>query len=149
MVDDSDFDSLNQWKWLNNGHGYAIRIPYIKGKKKVIVWMHREIMRPEKSRLVDHKNGDRLDNRRENLRICSRAENAMNSRKKMVGAASKFKGVHFDASRKSFSARITKDNKPINLGYFIKEEDAARAYNKAAVKHFGDFASLNVITSSV
>ena len=106
--------------------------------------MHRVIMGNPPFR-VDHRNGDGLDNRRENLRRASNAENAWNQGKRP--GSSMYKGVRFRPSRpaRPWYAGITVGNKNIALGTFLSEAEAGRAYNVAAVEFFGEFARLNNI----
>jgi hypothetical protein len=91
---------------------------------------------------VDHINGNGLDNRKSNLRICTHQQNCENSRKRKK-SFSKYKGVYWSKNAKKWVAQITIDGKSKHLGYFELEEDAAAAYDKAAVKYFGEFACLN------
>jgi hypothetical protein len=101
--------------------------------------MHRVVTQAVQGQEVDHINGDRLDNRRENLRIVTRSQNAMN--RKWNG--SKPKGVsrnYNPRSLKPFTARIQFNGKPIFLGNFSTVEEAAQAYNEAAAKYFGEYA---------
>lgn len=90
---------------------------------------------------VDHINGDGLDNRRENLRVCSPMQNLWNSKKQTN--TSGFKGVTKRASDKAFIARIRVNYKLISLGSFADPIDAAKAYDAAARAHFGEFARTN------
>lgn len=97
--------------------------------------MHREIVdAPE----VDHRNGDRVDNRRANLRAATHLQNCQNARPK---GQSRFKGV--SRYRERWHARIKVPGRRIDLGSFHDEESAARAYDVAAREHFGEFARLN------
>jgi hypothetical protein len=145
LVDDADFEFLSQWKWCaqrsDNLYYASRKISLDNGKTKTFR-MHREIMRPPDNLLVDHKNGNTLDNRRENLRICTNQENCMNS-SLPIDNKSGFKGVHLDRSK--WRSRIVFNGKPIHLGMFDNPRDAGMAYNKAAIKYFGDFAKLNKI----
>jgi len=86
---------------------------------------------------IDHKNGDGLDNRRSNFRIATKSQNAANARK------DKIKGVTFDKQWGRWRARIGVMRKSISLGCFGTAEEAAIAYNRAAAKHFGEFANPN------
>lgn len=105
--------------------------------------MHVYIMKPPRGLLVDHINGDKLDNRRENLRIATNAENSRNVRKVESGS-SRFKGVAWDAARKKWKAQIkTPDGKQRTLGRFSSEEEAAKKYDEAASLYFEEFACLN------
>lgn len=134
QVDEGTYLALSSYTWTY-AHGYASGT--IGGNR---VYLHRLIMNPKANEVVDHINGDKLDNRRENLRICSPAQNVANQRPK-----DKYKGVYeFKKHRLNrFEAHITKDRKKVYLGLFPTAEKAARAYDKKAKELFGDFANLN------
>ena len=135
-VDAADFDWLNQWTWhLRNG--YAVRCE--KGK---VIFLHREIMQPPEGKVVDHKNHNKLDDTRVNLRTCTRGENARNHAK-MGNTSSRFIGVYYCKDRDKWRAEIQFEGKPTFLGYFTREIEAARAHDRAAVAYFGEFAPLN------
>jgi hypothetical protein len=93
---------------------------------------------------VDHINGDRLDNRRSNLRVANQSQNLANQRK--TRGASRYKGVDWHERHQLWRARIQKDGKRRLLGWFASEDEAGVAYNEAAVRLFGEYARLNVIT---
>jgi hypothetical protein len=135
-VDAADFEWLSQWTWHLCG-GYAVR-----RRNGKAIFMHREIMQPPKGMVVDHLNRNKLDNTRVNLRVCTHRENACNREKKR-GTSSRFKGVGFRKDRDKWYAAIKFGPKPIFLGYFTEEIDAARAYDRAAVEYFGESARLN------
>lgn len=139
LIDNEDYLELNQWKWSYLNGGYAVRI-----KKEKMIYMHRVIMNPPKNMDIDHKNGNKLDNRKSNLRIATRSQNFAN---KMSKNRWGFKGVKKDNNKKErqFMARITCNYKEICLGYYLTPQEAAIAYNNAAVKYFGEFARLNKI----
>lgn len=107
-------------------------------------YLHRLIMEPGYDMEVDHINHNVLDNRRENLRLCTREQNLMNRRKNKK-SSSQFKGVSFYRPLNKWKAQIKINHKKIHIGYFENEIDAAKAYNKAAILYFGDFAYLNNI----
>ena len=106
------------------------------------VKLARLIMGAGPSEFVDHINGDPLDNRRINLRLCSRAENARNRRAQKDGT-SHFKGVWFVKRRSTWGAGISIDGQTRHIGYFANEADAAAAYDNAARRLYGEFAALN------
>lgn len=115
------------------------------GHRGTFVRMHHVIM-PGISR-VDHRNGNGLDNRRENLRPATNSQNSANAAKQ-PGCSSRYKGVAWSKRAQSWSAQITRDRHKTHLGYFDSEPDAARAYNVAALNIWGEYARLNVITES-
>lgn len=143
IVDDADFDWLNQSNWYFH-HGYAVRKAPRHGGKQRMIHMHREILGTPMGMETDHRNGDGLDNRRANLRVCTSSENHMNERKR-EGMSSQYKGVSRLKRCKKWKAQIYYDGVCHRLGRFTDEADAARAYNTAAREHFGEFACLNVI----
>ncbi len=105
--------------------------------------MHRLITRAPKGKVVDHENGDGLDNRRANLRVCDHRQNRRNHQRPRKGGASRFHGVGWWKRDQKWRAKISVDGRTIHLGYFADEEDAARAYDQAAREHFGEYASTN------
>jgi hypothetical protein len=140
-IKDKDLCDMN-WQ-LNKG--YAAKK---NNKDRKHIYMHRVIMERMLGRalnnneFVDHNSGDRLDNRRENLRTATKQENAANSRK-AVRSGGKYKGISFDKNRGKWRARIRCYGIDKHIGYFYKEKDAAMAYDKEAIALFGDFAKLN------
>ena len=146
IVDPADFEWLSQWKWSyttgSNGKGArAERSFRINGRQKHI-FMHRLIMDAPDGMEVDHINGNGLDNQRKNLRLCSRSQNAKNITSMRVHT-SWFKGVSYHKRLRKWHAQITNEYRRIHLGLFACELEAARAYNLAAPKYHGEFASLN------
>ena len=105
--------------------------------------MHRLLMGFPVEIHVDHINGDKLDNRRVNLRLCTRSENAKNSKKPIVNSSG-YKGV-FKVSPNRWQAKIKSNGIQINLGSFSNKIDAAKAYNVGAIKYHGEFARINEI----
>lgn len=148
FIDGEDFDKIKEYTWCLSKIGncfYACSGLYDKKtKKKTTIHMHRIIMDTSKDYIIDHVNGNALDNRKENLRICSNAENLRN-RKKQKNTSSIYKGVCFDKRDKKWRASIRLNNKLMYIGLFDTQTQAAKAYNKAAVENFGEFARLNII----
>ena len=143
LVDDEDYEWLNQWKWFYHNQGYAVRNQWNPvTKKSTKISMHREIMKPSKGMIVHHINHNGLDNQRCNLRVCTAAWHNQNSRPSKHNS-SKYKGVSWDKRRKKWKAYITHKGKRINLGCYIDEEDAARAYDKKAIELYGKNARTN------
>jgi len=111
--------------------------------------MHRYIMSLHLGRFltlseeVDHINHDGLDNRIENLRLATQGQNNANQRVRVGPKSSKYKGVYWEQRKGKWRARIWVGGKQHSLGYFLHEEDAAEAYNTAALKYFGEYACLN------
>ena len=138
IVDDQDYDRVNQYPWTLTQDGYAQAS--IDG---CTISMHRFILGDSvDGKVGDHTNKQRLDNRRCNLRPCTEAQNARN-RRKHRDATSRFKGVIWDKSVSKWKANIGLDGKAYYLGTFEDEEDAARAYDALARKHHGEYANLN------
>lgn len=153
LVDDEDYDRVNKFRWYvtklkRTDMLYANVTTWENGKRKD--WsMHRFILGIRNPTiLIDHINLNSLDNRKSNLRICTHTQNMMN-RGSQKGSSSIYKGVCFAnaISRlnciKKWNANIHKDKKKYNLGYFMTEIEAAKAYDKKAKELFGEFAFLN------
>ncbi len=138
IVDDEDFDLVSRCGWWISDTGYATNN---RGGK--IVRMHRLILNPKKGEYVDHINRNKLDNRRENLRTCTNGQNTMNQPKKSQNTSG-FKGVTRHSATR-WLAQIKVNYKNNYLGLFKFKRDAAKAYNEAALLHYGEFAYLNKI----
>jgi hypothetical protein len=144
IVDDELYDYLAQWKWsvtLNRNRYYARRTDW-KTKKKI--YMHRLIANVPSGLMVDHINDDSLDNRRENLRVCTNAQNLVNTGKPKSNTSG-FKGVSWSKFAKKYQAYISKNGKRFHLGYFDDNTTAALAYDYAAIELHGPFAKTNII----
>lgn len=145
LVDDADYECLKQFNWrirITGRQVYAIRdLPKHKGKRRTMP-IQRFLLNAHPPLYIDHINSDGLDNRRSNLRICTKQQNNMNQRPQ-VGKSSVYKGVTWRTRDKIWAAQIHINKKTIHLGHFKLETDAARAYNEAAKIYFGEFAKLN------
>lgn len=137
LVDDEDFDYVNQWKWYYDA-GYARRTIKNRG-----IFMHIVILSKPLGMEVDHKDGNGINNQRNNLRLCIRVQNVQN-RSKSKNKSSKYKGVGLLHGK--WQATITYQYKKYYLGWFKTEKEAAIMYNREASKMFGEFAKLNIIT---
>lgn len=144
IIDDEDAPLLEGKRIVLHRAG---GIDYAMNKEKASkrIYIHRIIMGVAKGFSIDHIDGNGLNNKKENLRICSHAEN-MRNRKIAKSNHVGFKGVYFDKrrkGRKKYRARITCDSKVHNIGTFFTPEEAAIAYDKLALKLHGSFARLN------
>ncbi len=137
IVDDEDFEKVNQYRWYLNSNGYARRT-------HPKTYMHQFILDIQKGKTVDHINGEKLDNRRENLRICTALQNSYNHSVNKNNTSG-FKGVGWHNQMKKWRAYIDFNNHNRHLGLFNNKIDAALAYNKAAIELFGEFAKLNIL----
>lgn len=143
LVDNEDFEKVNKYKWCFQTRGYAYRhAPAEFYSRGCVLYMHRIIMNAPDGIEVDHINGDKLDNRRENLRFANRSQNSRNTPKRKNGTSG-FKGVTFVKRLSKWKAQIEIDNRGKYLGVFLDKEDAARAYDEVAKMYFGEFAKLN------
>lgn len=141
-VDDADFFLLNLWRWNINSTGYVRRLEDVAGKQRTIL-MHRFIMGAEPGEIVDHRDGDPANNRRANLRKTDSQGNNRNSAPRRH-SRSGYKGVEYrDRWGPRWYAYIVLDGRKKYLGSFTDPAEAARAYDAAAVEHFGEFARLN------
>jgi hypothetical protein len=145
VIDAADEGRVSQHAWhyrLTKGREYAVMS---KGGRpgQPRLPLHRFLLGAADEVMVDHIDGDGLNNRRSNLRLATNAENSRNQKKRKVpNASSSFKGVHHHEGGK-WIARITVNYRNIRLGSFDTEVEAARAYDAAARRHFGEFARVN------
>jgi len=146
LVDDADAILVYPYRWrasrrLASGQIYVMRDVYQDGLH-TREYLHRFLLKSGPGVVVDHVNGDRLDNRRANLRECSRSQNNANSRRgRRARSTSPYRGVR--RYGKGWRAEISVDRKVKCLGTFTTPEDAAAAYDAAALRHHGEFARTN------
>lgn len=142
FVDNEDYVKFGHYRWnalVIPGSGKVYISRYLDGK---ITYLHREILQAHGSFVVDHINGNPLDNRRKNIRICSRQQNTWNSKLNRKNTSG-YKGVSLHKPSGKWVAKIKVNMKRIHLGLHKEKLDAARAYDNAAKLYFGDFAVTN------
>lgn len=140
IVDDEDFEELNKYKWTLMKSGaevcYAYRKEYPTNKS---ILMHKTLVN---FNMVDHIDGNGLNNQKSNLRECNKSTNDAN-RKKQRNNTSGYKGVYYENPTGRWYSKIGYKMKQIRIGSFESKEEAARAYDKKAKELFGEFAKLN------
>lgn len=136
-VDAADYEEISRYTWHFAGGGYAGRF-----EQRKLIMMHRQIMNPPEGMIVDHIHGNRLDNTRAHLRVCTLLENARN-RSKRADATSRYIGVWYDKKRERWITKIRVAGVQKYVGSFADGEEAARAHDHAAVLYLDDFARLN------
>ncbi len=149
LVDDEDYERVNKYKWTASYSKQSNSYVALRGIKKSLgkrkhVLMHRFIMNAPKGRVVDHIHHNTLDNRKQELRTCTQSQNCMNARK-TPSKSSKYKGVSWHKTIKAWFAHIYIDGRNKYIGYYKTENQAALAYNKAALKYFGEYSYLNEV----
>lgn len=143
LIDKSDVGRLSHWLWS----AMVRRAPYtpyaMRRQMYKTIYLHRFVVDAPDGMDVDHINGNGIDCRKSNLRVCTHAENQRNYTKTVKPTSSKFKGVSLDNNRNLWCAKLKDHGQSIDLGRFASEEDAAKVYDEAARRHFGEFAKLN------
>jgi hypothetical protein len=145
IVDDEDYEIVKgiPWHLLSGPNSSQVRyIDYSSGRPKAIS-IHWLILRYPKGLVCDHKNHNTLDNRRQNLRVCTHEENCQNRIPQRSNRSSRFKGVSWKRNQGKWEGYIRFHTHKIHLGTFCSEEEAARSYDCAARTYFGEFAFLN------
>lgn len=150
LIDDDDYGLVSKYTWTLWSTKRHTSIYVVTTRSKTNgpqQRLHRLIMNAKPGQLVDHINGNALDNRKENLRVTNSAGNNKNAKKRRNARTSSYKGVHKsnrpEYTKKPWIAQIQVNGKKKNLGYYTTELEAAEAYNKAATETFGEFAVLN------
>lgn len=146
IIDEEDFERVNQYKWqltTSDGKRFYAKTTFWLNSKKQDLKLHRFILGfglGQRVPIVDHKNSNGLDNRKENLRTCTLTQNAQHSTKPSKNA---YKGIY--PNHNKWAARIKVNKKLIRKYQFNTPQEAAQWYNEMAIKHFGEFAKLNKI----
>jgi hypothetical protein len=146
LVDDEDYEWINQWKWCVTNNGYAQR-----HDRGTIALMHRVILGATVSGhkvQVDHINHNKLANRRSNLRFCTPSQNKANIIKQKNNSG-QYKGVSWDRQLKKWRVKITQNQKQMFIGLYDDPVIAAQVYNEKAIGLFGEFACLNKIQERI
>lgn len=141
LVDDTDYETIAQFRWYTNPHKGLCYAFNSNGDS-----VHGLIMQPntKTGEMVDHIDGNGLNNKRDNLRICTCHQNILNSKSK-ENATSKFKGVKYNNRLKKWIARISYNYQSYLIGEYDTENEAALAYNQKAIELHKGFARLNII----
>lgn len=138
LVDAEDYEALSSHKWFCSARGYAVRTVSVNGRNKTLR-MHSVLVATPEGMEVDHINGDRLDNRRCNLRLATHAQNVRNAGMRKDNTSG-FKGVCYYPLTKRWTSQINVRGRRKRLGYFSTPEEAHAAYCVAALQHHGEFA---------
>jgi hypothetical protein len=146
LVDPEDAWLLEDYQWQvvrpeTAKTDYAERCTSFSGKRKTLR-LHRVIMGAPDGIDVDHKNGNGLDNRRENLRLATRSQNKANVGLTLTNTSGR-KGVSWHHATKKWRAQIRTGGRHMHLGLFTDLDEAARVYDRAAIEHYGEFALTN------
>lgn len=146
LVDDDVYEWAKDFNWCacKMGHRFCVvrNIRALNGKK-VLSYLHREIMKPDKGLDIHHIDGDSCNNQRKNLTITTRSQNLQGFQRPKKGKTSKFRGVRKRSDCQIWEARVWLASKQVYSAHFKSEEEAARAYDRAAWKFFGKFAQFN------
>lgn len=142
LVDDADYELLKQFNWCVDKQGSVSGLVSKTPRKRML--LHRYILQAPEHLEVDHIDGDRLNNQRSNLRLATSSQNKAN-RGPRKDCKSGYKGVSLHKKLRKWTARVKTPATYKHIGVFNTKEDAARAYNKAAIEVFGPFAWLNPV----
>lgn len=146
IVDDDDYETLSRFKWSAKRIGnkfYAAKTFATPDGRSSMMLMHQIVLVTKRPLVIDHIDGDGLNNRRGNLREATNANNQHNTGKSKSGKTSKYKGVSWDSTNRRWGAAMRIDGRVKRLGSFHHEIDAARAYDQACIRERGEFAQHN------
>jgi hypothetical protein len=148
FVDAGDWEKIRGHRWSAHKRGMFYVITNVsKGEgKKATLSMHTLLL-PD-AEVVDHRDGNGLNNRRTNIRAATQLQNMQNQRKQKSGTTSQFKGVYWHKATNKWAARIGVNGRQRYLGLFTSEVEAARAYDTKALQHFGDFSKTNFVQNT-
>jgi hypothetical protein len=147
LIDSEDIEEVSKYIWRISPDSYVHSSLRVEGQpKRLDMRLHRLVMNAPKGVEVDHINGDKLDNRKSNLRLCNRWQNKANTRIISTNTTG-YKGVSWHKDKWQASIRVS--GKLIYLGRYATKEEAAKVYNKAATTHFGEFAWLNPLPDNM
>ena len=138
IIDRSNYSKVKNYKWNTNKNN---TVTSGAGKDQKTLY-HLIMGKPEKGYDIDHRNGDTLDNRKTNLRLCTHEENTCNSLMRSLNTSG-FKGVSFRKDKNCYRGYIQHKGKLFHLGSYKTAKEAALVYDEAAIKYFGDFAKTN------
>jgi hypothetical protein len=144
LVDDADYAAVSAFKWCalrDRRNVYAVRGVKKSPGVRTLLRLHSFLMPgiPQ----IDHRDGNGLNCQRDNLRPATGSQNARAARRKQIGRSSAFRGVSWDKAEDCWRARIWVGGRNLSLGCFVKEDEAAQAYDRASRQHFGEFAAPN------
>jgi hypothetical protein len=144
VIDDEDWDLVKNFSWsVLRGYNTIYAQAGSKDGSRKPILMHRLIMNAGRGETVDHIDGNGSNNKKTNLRFCTRSQNQANQQKRIDGVTSRFKGVYWHKTNKRWCAVCSCDSRPHWVGSFDTETEAALAYNIKAITLFGEFAKLN------
>jgi hypothetical protein len=149
LIDKKNYDLVKNYRWIlhtsrtKHTTNFYAKAHIFKNNKRTMIYIHRLILNFPDDLYTDHIDNNGLNNTESNLRLATNQQNQQNSHS--GHGLSKHKGVYWNKVRLKWQAQIRHNNKRMSVGYFLSEIDAAKAYNKAAIKLFGEFANLNKI----